>query len=359
MESFITLWREVWKQVTAHDLPSIDTIITHLTDAKVLQLGNNSDSLHYARNLVFAIIGWQTMLYRPDLRSCSPAQLAIVEETDLHRGQAHFCLRQNQSTCKKSLHDFLMGFGVLLPPSNFSALVSEGDKNALRGIKTAAAESLNAHLLTSISNTTIKWTDCLACHLELDVSSNILYLFRYPSFCVVNLLPQESNNQPRTAIHACAIPYPTGAPWATAEEVSQLLQEIILSYRLLFGQNKASRHYFRSIRPFDGRPAEGRDRILTALCGQKRFRIGFEVQDREIYDLSHDFPVLKSRIAVLLRHLSTKRPRTWKELWHDKRDSASWFTFWAVLIIGGTGILLAFIQVLLQIVQLALQIRHS
>lgn len=173
----------------------------------------------------------------------------------------------------------------------------------------------------------------------------------------MNLLPNTSDSHPKTAIHACAAPYSTGAPWATVDEVSQLLQDIVLSYRLLFGQKKASRQYFRSLRPFESIP-EGRDRVLTALCGQKRFKVGYEVQDREIYVLDDDFPVLASRIAVLLRHLSTRRPRTWKELWNDKRDSASWFTFWAVLIIGGTGIILAFIQVVLQTVQLAIQLRR-
>jgi len=45
-------------------------------------------------------------------------------------------------------------------------------------------------------------------------------------------------------------------------------------------------------------------------------------------------------------------------LWDDKRDSASWFTFWAVLIFGGIAIILAFVQVILQIVQVSLQIKQ-
>ena len=188
-----------------------------------------------------------------------------------------------------------------------SALASEVDKNALREIKTTTAESFNAHLLTCIGGVTITWIDCLACHLEYDDSSNTLYLFRYPSFCLANL-PEKSDCVPKTTIHACATPYPTGAPWAGRDEVSQLLQEIVLSYRLLFGQNKSSRHYFRSIKPFSGIPQGGRDEVLTALCGQKRLQ--FNVQEREIYDLSSDFPILKSRLAVLLRYLSTKQPRT-------------------------------------------------
>jgi hypothetical protein len=308
---------------------------------------------------VFAIIGWQTMLYRLDTRCCPPAQLAVADETDGYRGQAYFCLRQNQSACQRPLHDFLMGFGLLLPPRNSTALPSQEDKKALGEIKVISAESLNAHLLGAIGGITVKWTDCLACHLELDVSSNTLYLFRYPSFCLVNLHAEKCDDQPKTAIHACAAPHPTEAPWATANEVSQLLHEIILSYRLLFGQNKASRHYFRSISPFYGIPKEGADPVLTALCGRKRPEPRFEIQDRDTYHLSGDFPVLKSRIAALSFHLSSKRPRTWKQLWNDKRDSGSWLTFWAVLIFGGIGVMIAFVQVILQILQVALQIRQS
>lgn len=357
MRSFMTIWHEILDQMTMQGPTTIDTIITHLANIKMLHLSTISESLPNARNLVFAIIGWQTMLYRPDMRSCSLSQLAIADETDGYRGEAHFCLRQSQSACKKLLPDFLMGFGVLLPPSKFSAYSSEVDKNAFREIKTAAAESFNAHLLTCIGGITITWIDCLACHLEYDVSSSMLYLFRYPSFCLANLL-ERSDLPPKTAIHACAAAHSTRAPWAGKDEVSQLLQEIVLSYRLLFGQNKASRHYFRSIKPFSGIPQEGRDQVLTALCGQKQLQIRYQVQEREIYDLTRDFPVLKSRIAVLFRHLSTKRPRTWRELWRDKRDSASWFTFWAVLIVGGIGLTLALIQVILQIVQVALQIKQ-
>jgi hypothetical protein len=151
----MTIWREIWDQMTAHDSTSIDNIVTHLADGKMLHLNTDSRSLNYARNLVFAMIGWQTMLYRPDMRSCPPVQLAITDETNGHRLEAHFCLRQNQSTCAKLLPDFPIGFGVLLPPRNFGALASEVDKNALREVKTAAAELFNAHLLTYIGGVTI------------------------------------------------------------------------------------------------------------------------------------------------------------------------------------------------------------
>lgn len=74
--------------------------------------------------------------------------------------------------------------------------------------------------------------------------------------------------------------------------------------------------------------------------------------DRESYRLNRDFPVLRERLAILQHHLNNVKPRSWKAIWADKRDSAQWWTFWAVIIFGGTGIILGAMQVILQFIQL-------
>jgi type VI protein secretion system component VasF len=73
--------------------------------------------------------------------------------------------------------------------------------------------------------------------------------------------------------------------------------------------------------------------------------------ERAKYNLARDFPILRSRLAVLLQHLAQTKPRTWRELWQDKRDSSAWLTFWAVIIIGAAGLVLGLLQVVLQAVQ--------
>lgn len=60
-------------------------------------------------------------------------------------------------------------------------------------------------------------------------------------------------------------------------------------------------------------------------------------EERESYDLARDFPMYRSRLVALSQCVSQQAPRTWKDLWRDKRDSAGWFTFWAVLFMGGLG----------------------
>jgi hypothetical protein len=73
-----------------------------------------------------------------------------------------------------------------------------------------------------------------------------------------------------------------------------------------------------------------------------------------MWNLKHDFPVLRSRLSALAFEMSTRRPRTWLELWRDKRDSAQWATFWAVIIFGAVSLLLSVVQVVLQAIQVAL-----
>lgn len=104
---------------------------------------------------------------------------------------------------------------------------------------------------------------------------------------------------------------------------------------------------------FKGEPSEIQDHLLAHLCGSKTVVLPTLCKEREFYRLGRDFPILRSRIAILQQLIADLKPRGWKEIWKDKRDSAQWYTFWAVIIFGGAGIMLAFIQTVLQAAQLA------
>lgn len=350
---FVILWQEISRYTTANEIVSIDGIIAHLVQCSILQSASDSEALFTTKTLVFAVIGWQTMLYGLDMHSCPLSQFAIDNEMGDHQGHAYMSLKQVHSVSKKHMHRFLLGFGMLLPPRNFNAPETDEDKAAFNELTTAAPASFNAHFLASIGGIKIEWVDSLACHLEFDRSSTTLFLFRYPSFCVANLPSSESTPSRRSTIYACAAPDASTAPWAIVDDVTQMLHETILSYRLLFGQNKAARQLFRKLEPFQSIHEKGRDEFLTMLCGRKHYPKLSVVHERENYDLTRDFPILRSKLAILLRHISNTKPRGWKELWYDKRDSASWLTFWAVLIIGGLGTILALLQVILQAVSIA------
>ncbi len=350
-QTFVTLWQEIWRHMTTETSISIEELIRRLASNNTLVLSSDSTALANARNLVFTVIGWQTMLYRSDIRSCPQVQIAIADEMDGYKGQANMCLKQSQNCCKKSMHDFLLGFGILLPPRNFAASEVTENKRAFKEIRLADVAIFNAHFLTSIGGLNIKWIDSLACHLDLDPDSNTLFLFRYPSFCATTICLEKETAMHKSVVHACAAPYSSGQ-WATEDDVEQMLHETLLTYRLLFGQSKRGRQLFRKLRPFERVLEAGTDELLMTLCGQKHYQMRPQLRERDVYDLPRDFPLYRNRLAVLICHLNSRKPRSWKELWQDKRDSASWLTFWVVLIFGGLGILLALLQVMLQIAQL-------
>lgn len=353
--SFLLAWRGVWEAITTSE-SDIDHIILYLERHDLIQLGKDVDSLLLARNLVFSIIGWQTMLYRPGTGSCSQRELAIVDETEGFRGQAHLSLRHSQAACNKRPHEFLMGFGVMLPCRDFSAMSSDEDKKAIRQMRTVAPDLFNTNLLSSLGGVRLIWTDVLSCHLEFDDVSHTMYLYRFPSFCIAHLQSTQGDRA-KSTLHACAAPHNNSSHWATTEDVDELLSEILLSYRLLFGQDKDSRALFRVGKvcsPHGCIPVI--DGALASLCGRKTCDV-FNFKERAVYDLQQDFPVLKSRLVTAMRHLASKRPRTWRELWQDKRDSGAWLTFWAVIIIGGIGLVLAFIQTVLSAVQVAVSVK--
>ena len=146
--------------------------------------------------------------------------------------------------------------------------------------------------------------------------------------------------------------------WVNSEDITDFLREVLLSYRLLFGQSKSGRHYFRrtvSTHIYEDIPRQGQDPLLARLCGRKSIDLLAHGRERKTYRLARDFPMLRCRIAIVQQQLATSKPRGWKELWRDKRDSAQWVTFWAVIIIGGLGLLLSLMQVILAIVQITHQ----
>ncbi|KAH6982326.1 hypothetical protein BKA56DRAFT_585703 [Ilyonectria sp. MPI-CAGE-AT-0026] len=91
-----------------------------------------------------------------------------------------------------------------------------------------------------------------------------------------------------------------------------LLQQVLLSYRLLFRQSKKSREVFRSLRPFARIPADGHGQFLSQLCGRKHppDECAMEFMERDEYDLIDDFPHLRSRLVRLSSYASSKRPQS-------------------------------------------------
>ena len=182
---------KIFKEIAIHTAPetTIDDMASHLLRQELIKCENNQDERLAARSIAFAILGWQTMLYLPDLGACPLQQLAIADIMDGYNGQAFMKFKQDHSTVKSSLSDFLLGFGLMLPKENVCISEDLEYCQAFEKVDIVTPQDLNASLLQRFAKIDIEWIDLLAPHLEFDKATNKLYLFRHPSFCMANLSP--------------------------------------------------------------------------------------------------------------------------------------------------------------------------
>ncbi|KAI1809448.1 hypothetical protein GGS20DRAFT_590594 [Poronia punctata] len=355
--TFLPLCMKISDIMRQGDGVTLTSITDSLVEDGIVNVGNEEQALESVTTLVFAVVGWLTMLYRPDVLSCPPDEFSIVDETNGYRGWSHMVIKQDRRRASnKHISRLLLAFGMMLPPPNYNSLSDNEEVKLYDKLKSIDPSTLNLFLLTSIGAVSVHWTDSLACHLELDTDAKIVYVFRYPSFCLSNLGKPEDNHG---VLRSCGTEVLDSLPCGTEEDIVELLGEVLISYRLLFGQNMRSRRLFQKLTPFMDIPMRRRDDMLVRLCIDKEFDLAPGlIKQRDVYEMARDFPHLRCKLVRLSHHLSQRKPRSWVELWVDNRDSASWLTFWAVIIIGGVGLLLAFIQVALQVVQVAYQFQH-
>jgi hypothetical protein len=154
---------------------------------------------------------------------------------------------------------------------------------------------------------------------------------------------------------------------------AQLHQEILMSYRLLFGQEAGSRQLVKaSLRALKEERPHDYDSFLDMVCAQKLGRKvrslplslwpvtcrSFEghLQEESAYSSQDDFPMIGARLAKLQEFTLRQQPSRLRDLWRDRRNPLQWYTFWAVLIIGGLSILLSLLQLLVGVAQVVLTI---
>jgi hypothetical protein len=74
------------------------------------------------------------------------------------------------------------------------------------------------------------------------------------------------------------------------------------------------------------------------------------------YSSQDDLPFFGQRLANLQQFTRRQQPSKLADLWRDRRNPLQWYTFWAVLIVGGISITLSILQLLVGIAQLAIAI---
>ena len=145
----------------------------------------------------------------------------------------------------------------------------------------------------------------------------------------------------------------------------QLSQEVLMSYRLLFGQSSACRKRVRDqLQQLKHKACY--DELLERVCCQSskqlsklppslwpiscRKVVENTLQEGDTYSSQDDFPLLGQRLVKVQDFNLRQQPSRLRDLWRDRRNPLTWYTFWVVLIFGTISILLAFLQLAVAIV---------
>jgi len=135
-----------------------------------------------ARHIVFAILGWTTMLYDP--------QLPPTLESDHFEIAADgpTCFTKTVASCEKAMRPFsevLYAFGKIIPDNWGSVGSLAAQDNVL------SVASVNVVTLQS-GNITVKWVHSLSAHLDFNSTTGELSVFCLPSFCEIHNGPNTS-----------------------------------------------------------------------------------------------------------------------------------------------------------------------
>jgi hypothetical protein len=262
----------------------------------------------------------------------------------------------------------LSRFGSVLPEPQL------GVREAFRGGLEAGPEDLSAtyltfHNLQQDLKIEWKWTKTLNQHLEFDQPNNILYIFRYPSICI--LMAQKgqgtlfsrthsewTKEQKKWTAGSGTIFSPEARRVRRGIKIEDYAVEVLLSYDIIFGQcskSRASAKALLATTAEEWKAEGGYDPLLESLCTKGRdcpevAELLNELQAGKIRDsISVDeYPFLGQRLATLHARSSRQAPRNLKRLWNDTRNLPAWMALWAVIVFGGGTLLLQTVQLILQ-----------
>ncbi|KAI1359610.1 hypothetical protein F5Y08DRAFT_332211 [Xylaria arbuscula] len=303
---------------------------------------------------VFAVLCWGSMVVQPRLTwsdGAAAPTLAIHQLPASHHGL-------KMDFVQRPIPAVFRNFRKAIAHRKPTARPRE-EKSTVLFVST-----INYHSLRTIGNVRLKWVDSLSCHLKFDSRTRTLSVFRFPSFCALTTIAGDRGILVEALVRALFSNDSEGTE--DIECNHQLSQEVLMSYRLLFGQYRASRKVARALLQ-EMEEKHDYDQLLACLCTKSRKETAKmlpetswpiscrdydnNLQEADSYSSQDDFPILGSRLIAIQEFNLRQQPSKLRDLWRDRRSPLQWYTFWAVLIVGGLSILLAILQLVAAIVQ--------
>ncbi|KAI1097154.1 hypothetical protein F4804DRAFT_347412 [Jackrogersella minutella] len=305
--------------------------------------------------LVFAAIAWSTMLYSTkfdslDGDSCTTTEVQLTHEL------ANQSIPHAIDSAERPIGAMLRTRGLLPTAYQLTTISSPKLPTLL------AVPHLNLYSLSQLGGVTITWTDELSKHCEFDRygREKRLQMFRLPSLCAKLCLNKEEvtiiDQLFKSQISQ------QNSKYNLESSARSYLIEVLLSYRVLFGQHALSQRLFREKEREKAKWNGAVDPLLDALCRQEHVDgidcIKELLHERGVYNADINFPYLGPRLLELADYSLSQRPRNLIEVWRDQRDFERFFTFRAVIIIGSVTIGLSILQIVVGIAQVAVSVRR-
>ncbi|KAL8911208.1 MAG: hypothetical protein Q9171_003584 [Xanthocarpia ochracea] len=301
---------------------SIARVLQTLQQDHVLSSTMEVDTQGRMKNLIFATVGWLSHLYVPT-QTMIPGNNSFRINTQGARYPTRTTV--NMDKAQRPFDELLRGFGETIPRRSSRLSDGEGRSTRDQGPLKFQVSNLNAATLNSLAGISLVWVDSISAH-----------------FLIEDLYTAEEK---------------------LTEDFSaaQLMKEILLSYRMLFRDNRSARILYRKTERkkasiVDATGNISSDPQLDALCGLDLSTSIFTWNQpvHETYHAESDFPILRKRLNILHLYMDGIQPNRMISLWRDRRDLRLWYTVWLVVIIGGISIIEAGISIVLSAVQIGI-----
>ncbi|RWA07921.1 hypothetical protein EKO27_g7188 [Xylaria grammica] len=325
---------------------SLDKTLFQLQETHVFSTTNDVKVQCHMKSMVFSMILWVSHIAVP-LPCSSLSSFKIQSQGAKYPNLSSVAMDRSQ----RPLDVMLRGFGESLPWRKHGR--EQGAIPFGGEAKRFQVASLNADALRQVAKMQFVWVDSLSAHLDLDPNVPALYLFKAPTFCKL-----QSTGDSFLSLFATTL---CTEDENSAQEFSvpRLMEEIILSYSLLFKDDRRARVLYRKSERqravvIDSRGFPHYDPCLEEACGGSLSTalLTWNQPVRETYHADSDFPNLSDRLERLQIFMDGIQTNRIVSLWRDRRDRRLWFTFWVVIIFGVIGIIQGFLGNILAAVQI-------
>ncbi|KAL5314237.1 hypothetical protein ACEPPN_018662 [Leptodophora sp. 'Broadleaf-Isolate-01'] len=203
---------------------------------------------------------------------------------------------------------------------------------------------MSLELLRKVGKLKIQWTEYITEHLQLDIESSTLKIFRYgftamasPIFHQVRIF-DEIGATYSLLFHSQRDTGRDNRAQYGQLPIPEWLRVLHGNDRGLLPARQASdMSYF-----LDEDGPRASDIEYHLLRAHKKLPVSQKFERYEIWG---------DRLRQLKAYMDSQKPGGIRGLWADKRDSLQWYTFWAVIIVGGASVMLSVLGLMVAIVR--------